>query len=112
VAATARQPKGKLDGDDPEEAAQAEALLAMVVRISGLKGGKEKRHLDDLLDEVSRRFSLRAIRYRSGTLRVPKRRAGQESRRCDECRPDERSESGCPSAALRLIECWRCNAPS
>ena len=42
---------GKLDGDDPEEVAQAEALLAMLVRMSGSKGGKEKRHLDELLDE-------------------------------------------------------------
>jgi hypothetical protein len=42
---------GKLDGDDPEEIAQAEALLAMLVRMSGSKGGKEKRHLDELLDE-------------------------------------------------------------
>ena len=42
---------GKLDGDDPDEIAEAEALLAMLVRMSGSKGGKEKRHLDDLLDE-------------------------------------------------------------
>ena len=41
---------GKLDGDDPDEVAQAEALLEMLVRI-GSKGGKEKRHLDELLDE-------------------------------------------------------------
>lgn len=43
--------EGKLDGDDPDEVAEAEALLAMLVRISGAKGGKEKRHLDELLDE-------------------------------------------------------------
>ncbi len=43
--------KGVLDGDDPDEIAEAEALLAMLVRISGSKGGKEKRHLDELLDE-------------------------------------------------------------
>jgi hypothetical protein len=42
---------GKLDGDDPEEIAQAEALFAMLVRVSGSKGGREKRHLDELLDE-------------------------------------------------------------
>jgi hypothetical protein len=42
---------GKLDGDDPEELAQAEGLLAMLVRMSGTKSGKEKRHLDELLDE-------------------------------------------------------------
>ena len=43
---------GKLDGDDPEEIAQAEALLAMLVRMSGAKGGRENwRHLDALLDE-------------------------------------------------------------
>jgi hypothetical protein len=41
----------KLDGDDPEEIAEAEALLAMLVRLSGSNGGKEKRHLDELLDE-------------------------------------------------------------
>ena len=43
--------EGKLDGDDPEEIAQAEGLLAMLFRVSGSKGGKEKRHLDELLDE-------------------------------------------------------------
>ena len=43
--------KGVLDGDDPDEIAEAETLLAMLVRISGSKGGKEKRHLDELLDE-------------------------------------------------------------
>ena len=37
--------------DDPEEIAEAEALLAMLVRLSGSKGEKEKRHLDELLDE-------------------------------------------------------------
>jgi hypothetical protein len=42
---------GKLDGDDPDEVTQAEALLAMLVRMSGSKAGKEKRHLDELLDE-------------------------------------------------------------
>jgi hypothetical protein len=42
---------GNLDGDDPEEIAEAEALLAMLVRLSGSKDGKEKRHLDELLDE-------------------------------------------------------------
>ena len=42
---------GKLDGDDPDELAEADALLAMLVRMSGSKGGKEKRHLDELLDE-------------------------------------------------------------
>ena len=42
---------GNLDGDDPEEIAQAETLLLMLARMSGSKGGKEKRHLDDLLDE-------------------------------------------------------------
>jgi hypothetical protein len=40
----------KLDGDDPDEIAQAEALLLMLVRLSGSKGRKE-RHLDELLDE-------------------------------------------------------------
>ena len=42
---------GKLDGDDPDEVAEAEALLAMLVRMAGSKGEKEKRHLDELLDE-------------------------------------------------------------
>jgi hypothetical protein len=42
---------GKLDGDDPQEIAQAETLLSMLVRMSGSKGDKEQRHLDDLLDE-------------------------------------------------------------
>ena len=42
---------GRLDGDDPEEIAEAEALLLMVARLSASKGGKEKRRLDELLDE-------------------------------------------------------------
>jgi hypothetical protein len=42
---------GKLDGDDPEEIAQAEALLLMLVRMAASKGiDREKRHLDELLD--------------------------------------------------------------
>src|SRR5262249_31367510 len=41
--------EGKLDGDDPEDIAQAEALLTMLVRIAGGKGSRQKRHLDDLL---------------------------------------------------------------
>jgi hypothetical protein len=42
---------GRLDGDDPDEIAEAEALLLMLVRLSGLKGSEENRHLDELLDE-------------------------------------------------------------
>ena len=42
---------GKLDGDDPEEIEQAEALLLMLVRISDAKGRTAERHLDQLLDE-------------------------------------------------------------
>jgi hypothetical protein len=43
---------GKLDGDDPEEIAQAEVLLEKLVRLSVSKSGREKRrHLDELLDE-------------------------------------------------------------
>jgi hypothetical protein len=42
---------GKLDGDDPDEVTEAETLLVMLVRMAGSKGGKEKRHLDELLDE-------------------------------------------------------------
>jgi hypothetical protein len=41
---------GKLDGDDPEEIAQAEALLLMLVHMTTSKGGREKQHLDELLD--------------------------------------------------------------
>ena len=44
--------EGKLDGDDPEEIAQAKALLTMLARIAGGKEGRQKRHLDDLLDEL------------------------------------------------------------
>jgi hypothetical protein len=40
---------GKLDGDDPEEIAEAEALLGMLARISELK--ERKKHIDELLDE-------------------------------------------------------------
>ena len=43
--------EGRLDGDDPDEIAEADALLAMLARISGPKEGKEKQHLDELLDE-------------------------------------------------------------
>jgi hypothetical protein len=46
-----RMAAGKLDGDDPEEVAQAEALLLMLVRLSAPKGGRERRHVDELLDE-------------------------------------------------------------
>ena len=42
---------GKLDGDDPEEIEQAEALLLMLIRISEAKGQTAERHLDQLLDE-------------------------------------------------------------
>jgi len=42
---------GKLDGDDPEEIAQAEALLVMLERVSSSRGGSERRHQDELLDE-------------------------------------------------------------
>jgi hypothetical protein len=39
---------GKLDGDDPDEIAEAEALLRMLARLSE---SKEKKHIDELLDE-------------------------------------------------------------
>jgi hypothetical protein len=42
---------GKLDGDDPDEIVQAEALLLMLVRLSAARGEGKKRHLDELLDE-------------------------------------------------------------
>jgi hypothetical protein len=42
---------GRLDGDDPDEVAEAEALLAMLAGISGSAGRRHRRHLDDLLDE-------------------------------------------------------------
>jgi len=41
----------KLGGDDPEEIAEAEALLLMLIRISDAKGRQAERHLDELLDE-------------------------------------------------------------
>ena len=40
---------GKLDGDDPAEIAEAEALLAMLARLAAAKA--RKQHIDDLLDE-------------------------------------------------------------
>jgi hypothetical protein len=43
--------EGNLAGDDPEEIAQAEALLTMLARIAGGKEDRQKRHLDELLDE-------------------------------------------------------------
>lgn len=42
---------GRLDSEDADEVAQAEALLLMLVRLSAARGGREKRHLDELLDE-------------------------------------------------------------
>ncbi len=42
---------GKLDGDDADEVAESESLLAMLIRLAGSKGSKQKRHLDELLDE-------------------------------------------------------------
>lgn len=42
---------GMLGGDDPEEVAQAEALLAMLARIATSKVDRRQRHLDELLDE-------------------------------------------------------------
>lgn len=41
---------GKLDGDDPDEIAEAEALLRMLMRVAGPKA--HKAHLDSLLDEA------------------------------------------------------------
>jgi hypothetical protein len=40
---------GNLNADDPEEIAEAEALLRMLARIEGVKG--RKQHLDALLEE-------------------------------------------------------------
>ena len=40
---------GRLDGDDPDEIAQAEALLAMLARFSGSKSDRQT-HLEELLD--------------------------------------------------------------
>lgn len=42
---------GRLDGDDPDEIAQAEALLAMLARRSGSKSDRHRQHLDELVDE-------------------------------------------------------------
>jgi hypothetical protein len=42
---------GNLDGDDADEVTEAESLLAMLIRLAGSKGSKQKRHLDELLDE-------------------------------------------------------------
>jgi len=42
---------GKLDGDDPDEIAQAEAMLVMLARFSGPKPDRQARHLEELLDE-------------------------------------------------------------
>jgi len=45
----AQKAAGKLDGDDPDEVAEAQALLAMLARLARAKA--RKQHLDDLLDE-------------------------------------------------------------
>jgi hypothetical protein len=43
---------GRLDGDDPDEIAEAEALLKMMARLALSKSGQQaKRHIDELLDE-------------------------------------------------------------
>jgi hypothetical protein len=42
---------GRLDGDDPEEVTEAEALLVMLVRLATAAAARERRHLDELLDE-------------------------------------------------------------
>jgi hypothetical protein len=36
--------QGMLDGDDPDEIAEAEALLTMLMRLSGAKEPREKQH--------------------------------------------------------------------
>lgn len=43
---------GKLDGDDPDEIAEAEALLGMLARLSETKAHREKKHIDELLDDA------------------------------------------------------------
>jgi hypothetical protein len=43
--------QGRLDGDDPDEIAQAESLLAMLARFAGSRPDRQTRHLDELLDE-------------------------------------------------------------
>ena len=40
---------GKLNGDDPDEIAEAEAMLRLLARISETKA--RKKHIDELLDE-------------------------------------------------------------
>ncbi|MET0652712.1 MAG: hypothetical protein ABWY63_09350 [Hyphomicrobiaceae bacterium] len=42
---------GRLDGDDPDEIAQAMTMLAMLARFSGSRPDRQARHLDELLDE-------------------------------------------------------------
>jgi hypothetical protein len=43
---------GTLAGDDPDEIAEAEALLQMLARLAATKARKErKQHLDELLDD-------------------------------------------------------------
>jgi hypothetical protein len=42
---------GELDGDDPDEIAEADALLAMLVRMAKGREGRQRRHVDELLDE-------------------------------------------------------------
>ena len=46
---TAQAAAGRLDGDDPDELAEAQALLAMLARLAHAKA--HKQHLNDLLDE-------------------------------------------------------------
>ena len=46
----AQKTTGKLDGEDPEEVAEAQRLLAMLARLARSKG--HKQHLSDLLDEA------------------------------------------------------------
>ena len=56
---------GRLDGDDPDEVAQAEALLSMLVRLSAASGSREKRHLDEASSTKGcARHFRRAIQWR------------------------------------------------
>ena len=94
--------EGRLDGDDPEEIAQAEALLVMLVRVSGSKGGREKRHLDELLDEGLKETFPASDPVAVGhfTSTEPARRHGRG--RSDERWKDEGPADADASAAIRV----------
>jgi hypothetical protein len=71
---------GRLDGDDPEEIAQAEALLAMLMRFSGPKPDRKREHLEHLVDEGLRATFPASDPVSVGSFTSTERLRGQSDR--------------------------------